>query len=397
MKTPYIPTLTIADIFKEHIGSYLKEHNVNSEQHKVIRDILSCQTSECGMHARVCTDCGVIDYAFNSCRNRHCPNCQDAKKSQWIEERKKDLLPVTYFHLVFTIPQELNPIFLYNKETCYRMLFESVWKTIQHFSAHPKWLGAQAGCIALLHTWGQSLSFHPHIHCIMPGGGLTSDGFEWIHTRSNFFAPVNLLSEKFKDELLKRLVQEKEKLKLPFIDTEFDKTLNGTRKINWVVFAQPSFTAPDYVIDYLGNYTHKIAISNYRLIKIENNLVYFKWKDYKDGSKMKVMHLPVFEFIRRFLEHVLPYNFYKIRHYGIFANRFRSINIAHAKECLMNEGKVCEISNKKEDFKSQLPEGCPYMGRCIECGGATISYYHYYNLVVMKEKYASIEILSQTG
>jgi hypothetical protein len=279
-----------------------------------------------------------------------------------------------------------------NKEICYRLLFENVWKTIDHFGASPKWLGAKTGCIAMLHTWGQNLSFHPHIHCIMPAGGLTEDASEWLHTHPKFFAPVWEISKKFRTEFIKALSTEKEHLELCIADSEWEALINDLEKINWVVFSQASFTTPDYVIDYLGNYTHKIAISNYRLIKMEDDHVFFRWKDYKDNGKEKVMRLPVFEFIRRYLEHVLPYNFYKIRHYGIFGNRFRAINIENAKQCLEKEGKIMNINEINTENTENIPQGCICMGHCKECGGAVISLYHY-RLKILADK----ELLLQTG
>lgn len=392
MKAEQAPALTIADIFETHMGHYMKTHPISVQQLKAVNDILRCQTERCGMHSIVCTECGVVGHSCNSCRNRHCPTCQNAQKQRWMEQRKKELLPVGYFHLVFTVPHKLNTIFKANKETCYRLLFENVWKTIDHFSANPKWLGAKTGCIALLHTWGQNLSFHPHIHCIMPAGGLTGDGFEWAHTHPKFFAPVRELSRKFREELLKSLSSEKEHLELSISPDGWEALVGDLEKTNWVVFAQPSFTTPGYVIDYLGNYTHKIAISNYRLIKMEDGYVFFRWKDYKDAGKEKEMRLPVFEFIRRFIEHVLPYNFYKIRHYGIFGNRFKAMNIENAKQCLEKEDKTIIINEIAAENAESVPQGCICMGQCKECGGATISLYHY-RLKLLADN----ELFLQTG
>jgi len=347
------------------------------------------------MHATVCTDCGTIDFSYNSCRNRHCPNCQNAQKQKWIGKRKDELLPVSYFHLVFTVPHQLNLVFMENKALCYNLLFENVWKTIEHFSSQPKWLGAKTGCIALLHSWGQNMSYHPHIHCIMPSGGLTEDGMEWLHMHPKFFAPVREISKKFKELFLEALGLEKTNLKPAIAPDGWDILTKALEKTNWVVFSQASFVKPDYVIDYLGNYTHKIAISNYRLIKLEDDHVFFYWKDYKDNGKEKIMRLPVFEFIHRFLEHVLPYNFYKIRHYGIFGNRYKATNIENARRCLAKEGKVLEMVELNLGDIETLPPGCIYMGACKSCGGATISMYHY-RLWQLEEMHEN-ELLLQTG
>ena len=366
---------SIADILRENIGAYQERYKMAEHQLKVVKDIVSCHTLACGRHQTVCIECGAVEFSYNSCRNRHCPDCQNAQKNKWMQQRKKELLPVSYFHLVFTVPHQLCELFMNNKSLCYKLLFDSVWATINHFSQQPQWLGAKTGCIALLHTWGQNLSYHPHIHCIMPSGGLAEDGTEWISTHPRYFAPVRELSEWFKADLLKSIEAEKERLILPMGAHEFDILLQKLKGINWVVFAQPSFSKSNYVIDYLGNYTHKIAISNHRLIKTEDGNVFFGWKDYKDGGSQKVMQLPVLEFIRRYIEHILPPNFYKIRHYGIYANRFKAQNIEDARECLRLEDK--EIEHIEEPAtQRELPNGCPYMGACRHCGGATVSLYH---------------------
>jgi len=389
------PQLTLADIFEQHMGAYTKTHLLSGEQKKAVGAILRCQTAECGIHTSVCTDCGLVGKAYNSCRNRHCPNCQNAQKQKWMRQRKKELLPIRYFHLVFTVPHSLNPIFIANKEVCYRLLFENVWKTIDYFSANPKWLGAKTGCIALLHSWGQNLSYHPHIHCIMPSGGLTQDGLEWLPTHPKFFAPVGEISKKFKEWFLQSLSLEKENLDLSITGNEWEALISKLEKTKWVVFSQATFASPDYVIDYLGNYTHKIAISNYRLIKMEDDHIFFYWKDYKDNGKEKIMRLHVFEFIRRFLDHVLPFNFYKIRHYGIFSNRFKAINIENSRACLEKEGKTINQDQITMNETENLPEGCIYMGACKECGGATISLYHY--SIYLSEILPGKEALLQTG
>jgi hypothetical protein len=377
MKPRQAPPLTMAGIFEKYIGEYTKNRSLSPQQRKVVNDILRCRTRECGMHGTVCTGCGNIDLSYNSCRNRHCPNCQDAQKKKWTGQRKNELLPVSYFHLVFTVPHQLNPVFMANKGLCYNLLFENAWKAIEHFSARPKWLGAKTGCIALLHSWGQNLSYHPHVHCIMPSGGLTEDGTEWLHTNPKFFAPVREISKKFKELFLGSLEFGETNLKTAMAPDEWDTLIKALGKTNWVVFSQASFTKPDHVIDYLGNYTHKIAISNYRIIKLEDGHVFFRWKDYKDSGKEKIMSLHVFEFIRRFLEHVLPHNFYKIRHYGIFGNRYKKANIENARRCLAKEGKTVGLVEIDFEGVEGLPEGCKYMGACKECGGATISLYHY--------------------
>jgi hypothetical protein len=319
----------------------------------------------------------VEDYFYNSCRNRHCPKCQHNQKKKWIEQRKKELLPVNYFHLVFTIPRELNQVFIRNKVYCYHLLFRSVWQTIKEFGNNPRWLGAQTGGMALIHTWGQNLSYHPHIHFILPSGGLAEDKFEWISTHKKFFAPVWAMAERFKELLLDDLLKQKQELELTNLDQAFEALMQNLREKKWIVFSQASFSNPDCVIDYLGNYTHKIAISNHRLLKIENDHVFFNWKDYKDSGKQKVMSLHVFEFIRRFLDHVLPHNFYKIRYYGILSNRYKMDNVTQARACLLREGKKVRLKEDKNKSLVTVPQGCTYMGPCKSCKGVTISLEQY--------------------
>jgi hypothetical protein len=375
-----VPSVTIASIFKQYGQQYLATHTVSSQQRRAMADIVRCHTSECGSHLNVCTGCGTVSLAYNSCRNRHCPDCQNSLKHKWMLCRKEELLPVAYFHLVFTVPHQLNTVFLANNKVCYGLLMTTVWKTIDHFSNNPRWLGAQTGCLALLHTWGQNLSYHPHVHCIVPAGGLVPDGSEWLHTHPKYFAPVREMSAIFKQKLLKALEAERPNFTLNLSDNDWTLLIETLSKIDWVVFAQPSFAQPEHVIDYLGNYTHKIAISNARLIKVENDQVYFNYKDYRDGGQVKTMSLPVMEFMRRFLAHVLPHNFYKIRYFGILANRFKAKNISNARSCLKKEGLVLRLKQTVQEFialSANLPAGCPCMGVCCECGSTTISMYHY--------------------
>ena len=376
MQTHKTPTLELASILEKYLPAYQNLYKISPFHQKILEAIIHCRTQEMGVHSTKCLNCGAVDIQYNSCRNRHCPKCQQHQKHKWLEERKKELLPIHYFHLVFTVPHELNSFFITNKALCYQLLFNSVWQTIKEFGDNPSWLGAQTGGLALLHTWGQNLSYHPHIHFIMPSGGLTDDKFEWISTHRKFFAPVWAMARRFRQLFLEGLWMQRSKLKPSLFNQELEPIIKSLENKNWIVFAQTSFADANCVMDYLGNYTHKIAISNYRLLKIENHRVFFSYKDYKDKGTIKVMSLPVFEFIRRFLDHILPPNFYKIRYFGILSNRYKADNIDHAREALKREGKYLKLKNKqpqKEDNPDHVPAGCTNTGACKTCGGPTIS------------------------
>jgi len=294
---------------------------------RAMRCIEKCRTAELGGHIDECDCCGRIRISYNSCRNRHCPKCQFLKKEKWLEERKEDLLPVPYFHLVFTIPATLNPLALRNKRVLYNLLFRSVSETLFELSTDPKHLGGQIGFISILHTWGQNLMDHPHIHCIVTGGGLSYDGKRWMSFRKRFFIPVKVLSRMFRGKVLFYLKKswEKGELKFPGVLTKLrDQSavlLNDLYRMEWVVYSKPPFKDTETLIDYLGRYTHRIAIGNHRILKMEAGHIFFFWRDYADGNKKKIMKLEASEFIRRFLLHVLPEKFVKIRYYGLLANR----------------------------------------------------------------------------
>jgi hypothetical protein len=326
--------LEIQDIFVQYGESYRQKHKLSIGQHKAMNAIMNCRTDRIGGHLDVCPDCGFTKPSYNSCRNRHCPKCQTFAKEKWIENQKYDLLNVGYFHVVFTVPSELNPIIYQNQKVMYNLLFHVVAETLQELSADKKYLGATIGFTSVLHTWGQNLMFHPHIHCIVPAGGLTKD-IKWQNTRKQFFLPIKVLSRKFRGKFLALIQQQKLEFKGGIAnlenEPEFQDLLRLCYKKEWVVYCKPPFKTAACVVEYLGRYTHRVAISNNRILKLENGMVSFKWRDYKDGSKWKVMTVTAEEFIRRFLLHILPQRLMKIRHYGILGNRNKTKKLALCK------------------------------------------------------------------
>jgi hypothetical protein len=359
----------IREIFNRNAEKYISEYKPPKEHIKVIRSIKNCQSGAYGKHVLTCPDCGKYIVLNNSCRNRHCPVCQHKSREKWLAKRKKELLSVPYFHLVFTLPHVLNSLAYAHKKIVFDVLFRSVIKTIDTFSKDPKWLGAQTGGVAILHTWGQNLSFHPHLHVIIPAGGIIKDTEEWLPTHPKFFAPVKALSLVFKQTFIEMLIKafKKESVSLN------PGLITPAQAKKWVVFAQKPFKKPEHIINYLGNYTHRVAISNYRIIKVENGKVSFWYKEYRSLSERKVMCLSEIEFIRRFLQHVLPDNFYKIRHFGFMSNRFRQENIELAKQSIAaNYGKEDadnRFSRELEEFLDKLISN-PYPCPC--CGGKMI-------------------------
>jgi len=312
----------INSIFKEHGATFRENNRISTDKLKAMDAIESCRTSSLGMHVEKCLACDHKKISYNSCRNRHCPKCQSIAKEEWVDARKSELLNTHYFHVVFTVPDSLNALIYINKRKFYSLLFRCAQETLIELSQDTKYLGAQIGITAVLHTWGQNLSFHPHIHCIVPGGGLSSEGTVFKHSRKKFFLPVKVLSRKFRGKFMHYLCEmiDKEVLKIP-LDMDFKTLKDKLYTIDWVVYCKPPFKRPEDVIEYLGRYTHRVAISNKRIVSVKDGIVNFKWRDYKDKNKEKTMSLTVHEFIRRFLMHILPKGFFKIRHYGLLSNR----------------------------------------------------------------------------
>jgi putative transposase/transposase-like zinc-binding protein len=336
------PTLEVADVIRRHGGAFLQKHSTSRQQRRVMRAIVQCRTAALGGHLYQCDSCAHQVPIYNSCRNRHCPKCQSLAKAKWLEARQQELLPLTYYHVVFTLPDSLAQLARQNARVIYNLLFRTVSETLLRIAADPKHLGARLGFFAVLHTWGQTLSLHPHLHCVVPAGGLSLDRTRWIACRPRFFLPVRVLSALFRGLFLDYLNRAYEDGKLQFAGSlvdlaqpaAFNRLLKKARKKNWVVYAKRPFGGPQQVLDYLGRYTHRVAISNHRLLALEKGGVSFSWKDYRHSSESKEMTLEAEEFIRRFLTHVLPDGFQKIRYFGLMANRGRATYLALCRELI---------------------------------------------------------------
>lgn len=311
----------IADIFRRFESDYYQQYHMVHEQQKVFSAIMNCRSQELGGHTLKCNNCGNVQHAYNSCRNRHCPKCQYLKQVVWVDKLKARLLPVKYFHIVFTIPASMHKLFYANQGICYDLLMKSASRAILKAGENPRFLGAKTGCVAILHTWGQALTYHPHVHLLVPAGGFDSDMLEWRQSEDDFFAPVKALSSLFRGIFAQNIYKHAEEL-IPVgsekTDIDFLRTL--IYKTSWNVFAKPALNNAERVIEYLGRYTHRVAISNARIVDIVNDEVHFVWKDYRQNGRTKIMKIKAVEFINRFMMHVLPRGFYKIRYYGIFAN-----------------------------------------------------------------------------
>jgi len=325
----------VQDIINLYGNAYRKSHHLSFNQVKAMNSIQKCRTADLGAHLDACDSCGCVDISYNSCRNRHCPKCQTLAKERWIDNQKQNLLNVGYFHVVFTVPDDLRLTFYQNQDKLYALLFRTVAETLQELAADKKYLGATLGFTSILHTWGQNLCFHPHIHCIIPAGGLSDVG-RWVDSRKKFFLPVRVLSRKFRGKFLHYLKTER----LLFFGEQgylsephhFLNLLDSCYSKEWVVYCKPPFKSAACVVEYLGRYTHRIAISNHRIVNVDGDRVSFKWRDYRDNNRWKVMTISAMEFIRRFLMHVLPHRFMKIRHYGLLANRDKTKKLTLCKQ-----------------------------------------------------------------
>ncbi len=339
-------SIEVADIFRAAGPAYRAAHagHLSLHQMKIMSAIEHCRTAAMGGHVEACTDCGHWRIAYNSCRNRHCPKCQGAAARTWLAEREADLLPVGYFHVVFTLPAEVATIAFHNKALVYDLLFRAASETMQVIAADPKHLGARIGITAVLHTWGSALTHHPHIHMIVPGGGISTDGQRWISSRPAFLLPVRVLGALFRRLFLTRLLALHDAGQLAFFGSmthlanrrAFLRHLSPVRKKRWVVYAKPPFAGPEAVLAYLARYTHRVAISSSRLIRFDEGGVAFRYKDYRrDGAdRQQVMTLGADEFIRRFLLHALPRGFHRIRHYGLLAAATRKANLERVRQLL---------------------------------------------------------------
>jgi Putative transposase/Transposase zinc-binding domain len=374
------PALEVADIFRSHGPAWRKANtgHVSLDQLKVMSAIECCRTAALGGHVARCEDCSHTITAYNSCRNRHCPKCQGAAAKQWLAEREAELLPVPYYHVVFTLPAPIGDIAYQNKAVIYDILFKASAETLVTIAADRKHLGARIGVTSVLHTWGSAMTHHPHVHMIVPGGGVSLDGERWVSCRPGFFLPVRVLSRLFRRLFMEKLMAAHEAGALTFFGTRaplaahkaFAAFLAPLRKIEWVVYSKRPFGGPQAVLAYLSRYTHRVAISNSRLISIDDAGVTFKWKDYRaEGrERQKVMILNINEFIRRFLIHVLPHGFHRIRHYGLFANGSRAENIARVRELLS-----APIQQNQADADACDGTELPTLSHpCPCCGGRMI-------------------------
>jgi len=370
------PKLEIADIFRTHGPAWRQANagHVSLSQLKVMSAIEACRTKALGGHVAACTKCNHQHIAYNSCKNRHCPRCQGPAARDWMAARADDLLPVEYFHVVFTLPAEIARIAYWNKRAVYGLLFKASAETVMTIAADRKRLGAKVGMTSVLHTWGSALTHHPHIHMIVPGGGLSPDGTKWVACKPGFFLHVRVLSRLFRRLFIEGMLALHHAGELAFfgdlarlVDAQaFAAWLAPLRKTEWVVYAKPPFGGPEAVLAYLSRYTHRVAISNSRLVSVDPNAVAFRWKDYriKSGDRMKVMRLDTGEFIRRFLIHVLPDGFHRIRHYGLLASAGRKANIAKVRILLGTEIAPQDDTPNAEAIPLTLREPCP------DCGGA---------------------------
>ncbi len=365
------PTVEVADILHTQGNRFVEQNRswLGIQRFSVLRAITSCRTAALGGHIDHCPRCGHQAISYNSCRNRHCPKCQAQARQRWLAARQREVLGVPYFHVVFTIPHELNPLCQYNPEVLYGLLFQASAATLLEVAADPKHLGAEIGFLSILHTWGQNLLLHPHAHCAIPAGGLSPDRTRWIHPRYPFFLPVKVLSRVFRGKFVAGLRQAYRRKKLrfhgPIADLEdpnrFAAFLRTVFRQDWVVYAKPAFGGPTQVLRYLGRYTHRVAISNHRLLAFDGERVTFRWKDYAHGSKQRKMTLSASEFLRRFAQHILPRGFVRIRQYGFLANRCRTANLAVARQLLAITPKPPEA------YQNSITDAPAW--RCPQCGG----------------------------
>ncbi len=367
---------TIQDVFKTFGNQYLQNHNLTIEEKKVFNAIINCKTKEMGYHNITCEQCGETITGYNSCRNRHCPMCQSYAREKWIKKETDNLLDCQYFHIITTVPYELNRIALYNRKIFYNILFKATSETIITLGENPKWLGAKVGITSILHTWGQTMEFHPHIHSIVTGGGINNN--KWVNCKEKYLFKVQVLSSLFRGKFLSLLKHEHANLIFPddlssLKDISyFNKWLEPLYSKQWITYIEPPKGNPENVIEYIGRYAFRVAISNYRINDITNDKVTFEYKDYKDHGTVKLMTITGIEFIRRFMLHVLPNHFTKIKHYGLLANRNKKSTI---KLCRLFIGKL--INN---DFTRYITSKTRKLHKfvCPKCGNDTFNYSFYY-------------------
>jgi len=371
--------LEVADVFRRHGQAYraARGARMGRVERRMMAAVEACRTAALGGHVEACEDCSHQRIAYNSCRNRHCPKCQGLARAEWLAEREADLLPTPYFHVVFTLPAPVAEIAFQNKAAVYAILFRAAAETLKTIAADPKHLGAEIGFMAILHTWGQTLTHHPHIHCVVPGGGLSADGRRWIACRPGFFLPVHVLSRLYRRLFLEELQAAFDSGRLTFFSDlaglaerpAFTARIKALRKVNWVVYAKPPFGNPQQVLAYLGRYTHRVAIANSRLVAMDDIHVSFRWRDYRQANRTKVMTLDAHEFIRRFLLHGLPDGFHRIRHYGFLANGCRKARLALIRRLLDQPAPEPKVHTG--DYRDRLRRLTGIdLDHCPCCGGS---------------------------
>jgi len=374
------PRLEVAGVVRCYGPAYRELYHPSPDQARVLRAVVRCRTGALGGHVQECDHCGERQISYNSCRNRHCPKCQGSQTAQWLEVQQPHLLPVPYFHVVFTLPEILAPVALQNPRVVYGLLFQAASRTLLEAAANPRHLGAQIGFLAVLHTWGQNLHHHPHIHCVVPAGGLAPDGSRWVSSSPHFFLPVRVLSRLFRGKFLALLLQAFDDGRLcfhgsiqPLADRPaFLRLVSEARRTEWVVYAKAPFGGPATVLKYLARYTHRVAISNHRLQSMEDGWVSFRYKDYARGRRPRTMRLEATEFIRRFLLHALPKGFVRIRRYGLLANAQREQRLALCRELLASLTGKDRIQNPSTEIASYEPRGY----RCPSCEKGTLRRLH---------------------
>ena len=364
----------VADVFRRYGDTYREQHggSLSTAQRRVMTAIEICRTAALGGHVEQCDSCGHQRICYSSCRNRHCPKCQSLARAQWLEDRRAEVLDTQYFHVVFTLPAEMAAIAAQNNAVVYGILFRSVAETLRTIAADPKHLGAEIGFFAVLHTWGSNLSLHPHLHVVVPGGGLSPDGNRWVSCRGGYFLPVRVLSRLFRRLFLEALEKAFRAGELRFFSAladlneaaAFQRYFAPVRRAEWVVYAKRPFAGPEQVLEYVARYTHRVAISNNRILDIEGGKVRFQWKDYRIGGQQKLMSLDADEFIRRFLMHVLPSGFQRIRYYGLLGNRYRTEKLARCRELIGMPEPEPKADAPDKDYRDTY-EGLTSLSLCL--------------------------------
>jgi hypothetical protein len=376
------PRPTVAGVIRSVLDQFLDgdDPGLMPQQRRTLNDLAACRTAALGGHVLECPECGHQQIAYNSCGNRHCPTCQATASARWLEARAAELLPVPYFHLVFTLPDALDPIALANPRVVYDLLLRCAAETVLEVAANPEHLGARTGVLAVLHTWGQALQFHPHAHCVVPGGGLSEDRARWVGSRPNYFLPVRVLSRVFRGKFLAGLrgAYTSGRLRLAgrcgaeVAPGEFERLVSTAIRTDWVVYAKRPFGGPEVVLKYLARYTHRVAIGDRRLLDFEDGIVRFRYRDYAHGNRKRVMELSAREFVRRFLLHVLPAGLVRIRHYGILSNRRRPTDLLLCRE-LLGGGPAAEVKLKTAAKDAGGTESITPTRVCPSCGAGRMT------------------------